>query len=93
VEFMSIGEIQARYGEKGLRELVPAYGFKGAVTDDTQMAIATAKALIKTSETHRDIIDTLREAYLDWLKTQNDPANRRACERRSKSEAPESKHH
>ncbi len=78
VEFMSIGEIQARYGEKGLRELVPAFGFKGAVTDDTQMAIATAKAIITAHESEQGLIDCLRDAYLEWLKSQNDPANRRA---------------
>ncbi len=69
IEFMSIGRIQSRYGEKGLRGLVPAFGFLGAVTDDTQMVIATARALIKALPAKLDLADSLRDAYLDWLET------------------------
>ena len=77
VEFDSINSIRSQYGERGLRKLVPAYGRLGAITDDTQMAIATARGLISASAEEKDTLDSLRDAYLDWLQTQDDPAKHR----------------
>ena len=49
VEFMSIGQIHSRFGPDGIRYFAPAYGRIGAITDDTQMALVTAEALIRAA--------------------------------------------
>ena len=71
-EFKSLREIQALYGSLGILELPePAL-----VTDDTQMTLAVAEALIEAG--HRDL-DTLMASlcreFVAWL---NSPENTRA---------------
>jgi ADP-ribosylglycohydrolase len=53
VEFMRDREIRARFGLGGIRDMAPAYGKAGAITDDTQMTLFTAEGLIR--------------AHLRWL--------------------------
>ena len=77
VEFLSLTEIRNRYGPGGLRELAPAYGRVGALTDDTQMTLFTAEGLIRAWDrgSERGIWDPatmVHEAYLRWLKTQGE---------------------
>jgi hypothetical protein len=42
VEFMDIAQIRRRFGQGGIRDLAPAYGRVGAITDDMQMTLFTA---------------------------------------------------
>lgn len=74
VEFKAIEWIREEYGELGIKELHPAYGRLGAITDDTQMALATARGLLKAKYEARDAVQCVREEYLVWLESQNDPA-------------------
>jgi ADP-ribosylglycohydrolase len=75
LEFLSLGEIRSRYGRQGLREFVPAYGRRGAITDDTQMTMFTAEGLLQAYERGRergiwDPPSMVHAAYLRWLSTQ-----------------------
>ncbi len=75
VEFDSLEAIRARFGADGIRDYVPAYGRRGAITDDTQMALFTAEGLIRAAvrEDDKGICDpvaVVRHAYLRWLATQ-----------------------
>lgn len=77
VEFLSRGEILARYGPGGIREMDEAYGVRGAITDDTQMTLFTAEGLI---EAHRrgelrgicNPLASVAFAYDRWLVTQGE---------------------
>jgi ADP-ribosylglycohydrolase len=75
IEFLSLPEIRARYGPAGLTMLAPAFGRVGTITDDTQMTLFTADALLRYDGRIDDTSDgklrsLLREAYLQWLETQ-----------------------
>ena len=47
IEFHSLAQIQDSYGSAGVTDLVPAYGRRGAITDDTQMTLFTVDGLIR----------------------------------------------
>lgn len=72
VEFDATDAILARFGPGGVDRLVPAYGILGAVTDDTQMAMATADGLLRArrGEADGDAVAAVRLAYLDWYAAQ-----------------------
>ncbi|WP_243338327.1 ADP-ribosylglycohydrolase family protein [Anaeromyxobacter soli] len=79
IEFMKLEEIRNRFGSAGVTGLEQAYGRRGAITDDTQMTLFTAEALIRAL--HRfegrgivSISDVARGAYLRWLTTQGERA-------------------
>ena len=80
VEFLSIDEIRKTYGEKGIVDYAPAYGRKGAITDDTQMTLFTAEGMLRAHaaaaarypKKKPDFYRHLFEAYRDWLQTQNE---------------------
>ena len=74
VEFLDLEMILERFGGTGIRDLAPAYGRLGAVTDDTQMAIATARGLIDARAGGTDEADGVLERYFEWLDSQADPA-------------------
>ena len=78
-EFMNFDEIVRRYGETGPLDLE---GDPALVTDDTQMTIAVADALLATIEgpaasslTAENLEPHLRRLFLDWAKS---PENNRA---------------
>ncbi len=80
VEFMSWDQIQARYGQDGIASY-PGRGF-GYITDDTQMTIATARGLLASAREvqagdYAAATAAIYEEYLLWLKTQDDPEQRR----------------
>ena len=82
VEFMSAADIQSTYGPGGIAGYAPAYGRKGAVTDDTQMTLFTAEGLVLSrvrggGVDPGDIPLFVYQAYLRWLSTQQavDPAS------------------
>src|SRR5437773_12463465 len=53
VEFLPWGDIRRYYGDGGLRDLAPAYGRLGAITDDTQMTLFTAEGLLRADNRRR----------------------------------------
>ncbi|OJJ19645.1 hypothetical protein BKI52_22140 [marine bacterium AO1-C] len=72
-EFLKREEIQAKLLENGF--LHPDNAFI-EVTDDTQMALAVAKALYHCEDLEPATLETsLRKYFIEWL---NDPANNRA---------------
>ncbi len=75
VEFLSLDEIRERFGPAGVSGYVPAYGRRGAITDDTQMTLFTADGLIRAQQQvlaggTPDVALELWRAYRRWLSTQ-----------------------
>ena len=83
VEFLSLKSIKEQYGGRGIIDFHEWGGFKaGSYTDDTQMALATAKGCIRYLR-NRNIIEHAPRSvaykfYLKWLETQKDSFNFRA---------------
>jgi ADP-ribosylglycohydrolase len=80
IEFLSISEIRNRHGPQGISAYSPAYGRRGAITDDTQMTLFTAEGmlrancrLLKKGICHPPSV--VRCAYLRWLATQGEKSN------------------
>ncbi|MGY1456542.1 ADP-ribosylglycohydrolase family protein [Streptomyces sp. SS8] len=76
VEFDSLDAIRAAHGPQGVTDYVPAYGRRGAVTDDTQMTLFTVDGLIR-AHVRRDTgawhpPTDVHAAYLRWAATQRD---------------------
>lgn len=75
VEFWSRSEILRQFGPDGVRDYIPAYGRIGAITDDTQMSLFTADALLRSFVrgsirgigTHGGL---MQRGYLRWYRTQ-----------------------
>lgn len=71
VEFMSLAQIQERFGPGGIGAYAPAYGRTGAITDDTQMTMFTAEGLLRARAAGaEDPVPFVHRAYLRWLHTQ-----------------------
>jgi ADP-ribosyl-[dinitrogen reductase] hydrolase len=82
VEFLAFSEIRTRYGEAGITDYAPAYGRRGAITDDTQMTLFTGEGLIRAWVRQQErgiasIPGVVHHAYLRWLLTQGEPLSRR----------------
>lgn len=72
LEFMPASEIKARYGPQGLRDLPDPALF----TDDTQMSLAIAEALIESGEADLDtLMGSVATHFIAW---KNSPENNRA---------------
>lgn len=80
VEFLTTDEIREDYGYQGISIPEPCFDFPfPVITDDTQMAIATAKGLISVKVGHsRLFLNSIWKAYTEWFYTQDDPEQRRA---------------
>jgi ADP-ribosylglycohydrolase len=81
IEFESIDRIRARFGPDGVGDLAPAYGVRGAITDDTQMTLFTAEGLLRayTRGTAKGIChppSVVDHAYARWLLTQGERSGR-----------------
>lgn len=77
VEFMSLDAIRRRFGHEGLRDLVAGDWPAGTITDDTQMTLFTADAMIRArhaSPGGAPAAPLARRAYLRWLHTQGEAA-------------------
>lgn len=76
VEFKSLRAILSEFGEPGIRDYAPTYGRHGAITDDTQMTLYTAEAMLRAHTRMKDrgigpAFDSMAAgAYLRWLRTQ-----------------------
>ena len=82
IEFKTLAEIRAEFGPAGLRDYTMAYKRLGAVTDDTQMTLFTAEALLRAEHLRHRIPEArvgevAWHAYLRWLETQGDVVQRR----------------
>ncbi len=75
IEFMRLAEIRDRFGPAGVTGYVDAYGRTGAITDDTQMTLFTAEALIRARQLPggpgQADVPALWRAYQRWLLTQS----------------------
>jgi len=75
VEFMSWDEIRRGFGNWGIRSMAPAYGRRGAITDDTQMMLFTAEGLLRAFVRQADtgschVPAVIHHALQRWLVTQ-----------------------
>jgi ADP-ribosylglycohydrolase len=85
IEFMSLDEIRARFGDAGVADYAPCYGRVGAITDDTQMALFTAEGLLRADVRWqgRGICapaGVVHHAYQRWLLTQGMTSKWRAAQ-------------
>ncbi|MBY8884844.1 ADP-ribosylglycohydrolase family protein [Streptomyces sp. PTM05] len=76
IEFDSLDAIRRTHGEAGVTDYVPAFGRRGAITDDTQMTMFTMEGLIR-AHVRRDAgvwhpPTDVHRAYLRWATTQAD---------------------
>lgn len=76
VEFSPTENIFSRH-PKGVRDFLPEYGRIGAITDDTQMTLFTAEALLRAQHAASDrgpvsIREVMDYAYIRWLSTQGE---------------------
>jgi ADP-ribosylglycohydrolase len=70
VEFMSRDQICSRFGAGGLRDFADWHHGLGAITDDTQMTLFTAEAVIQSHRENMPLELSLGIAYQCWLSTQ-----------------------
>jgi len=76
VEFLDLDEIVRAFGEAGIRDYAPAYGKLGAITDDTQMTLFTAEAVLSAhlasvfDGQEPDFFRAAANSYARWLMTQ-----------------------
>jgi len=79
VEFQLLDSIHSAYGKDGITSYHLFRGFDRAlVSDDTQMTLFTANGLLcyaakEEAKRPADVIDCIREAYMDWLYIQLHP--------------------
>jgi len=79
VEFCNYGDIQNRYGRQGITryDLEPYWLDKSEhtgmaiVSDDTQMTMFTACGLLNAQQNNEPLLNSIKEAYLEWLTTQD----------------------
>ena len=77
VEFIGAAEIRHRYGPRGIADFVPSSSHPpGAYTDDTQMSLAVAAALVRAGRGDLDeVMSAVAEELLKWSVS---PENNRA---------------
>lgn len=71
VEFSSLAGIVSAHGPNGITSYAPSYGGRrGTWTDDTQMTLFTAEALVGAAATGTDVEAAIWAAYKRWHHTQ-----------------------
>ena len=71
-EFLSLDSIKAKYGDRGIQGLPDPALF----TDDTQMSVAIAEALVSAGEKDLEtIMQAIKDEFVKWLHS---PENTRA---------------
>lgn len=81
VEFMSIHEIRARFGPRGVTDLEDGTWPAGSITDDTQLTLFTAEGLLRAQVRGalKGIVHpptVVDHAYARWLHTQGEQSPR-----------------
>ncbi|MFQ5502838.1 MAG: ADP-ribosylglycohydrolase family protein [Phycisphaerae bacterium] len=82
VEFMSLSEIRDQYGPDGITGMEPSRGHPaGAFTDDTQMSLAIARAILSSGhDTEEAFIAKVAEEFVEWsVSPDNDRAPGMTC--------------
>ena len=82
-EFMSLDHILSKFGAGGVTEYIEFQDGIGRITDDTQMTLFTAEAMLRTI--HRSVqkgiwgayLQISHGSYLRWLHTQQFEMNRK----------------
>lgn len=79
IEFMDLRKIRRQFGPAGVTGFEPAFGRRGAITDDTQMTLFTAEALLRAQHGREgrgtaSLSALAWGAYQRWLSTQGEPA-------------------
>ena len=73
-EFLSLGEIRARYGPEGVTDLESAGGLPpGCYSDDTQMTLAVTRGLVAARDGLADaerVIESICRELVVWLETE-----------------------
>jgi ADP-ribosylglycohydrolase len=77
IEFDTLDKIRVDHGPDGVTGFVPAYGMRGAVTDDTQMTLFTVDGIIRAHVRQGSgggwhPPTDVHHAYLRWAATQHD---------------------
>ncbi len=77
VEFLSLAQLRNQFGPAGVRDYAPAYGRRGAITDDTQMTLFTAEGVLRAWVRGEQrgicgVSGVIHHAYLRWLLTQGE---------------------
>jgi ADP-ribosyl-[dinitrogen reductase] hydrolase len=81
VEFSSLADIRRRFGPQGISDAVLVDG-KFLVSDDTQMTLFTLEGLLHTLEgSSTPTLESIRLAYMEWLKTQRGNQRSKAAPR------------
>jgi ADP-ribosylglycohydrolase len=77
VEFIGSEETRRRYGPQGVTDFVPPRSHPlGTYTDDTQMSLAVAGALVRAgADSDDDVLSAIAEGLLKWAES---PENDRA---------------
>ena len=75
VEFETLATIRRKHGEQGIR-LAAATG-ELKVSDDTQMSLFTLEGQLRAAKDAMPLLEAIRQAYLDWYRTQNGRWNAR----------------
>lgn len=78
VEFMSLAEIQRRFGKDGVSDYTLDRNGVAVFSDDTQMSLFTAEGLLSAISDdkvfEKDILPYIITAYEHWYYTQSNPA-------------------
>lgn len=69
IEFCSWDKIKLLYGENGIQKL-PLISGEAIFSDDTQMTLFTCEGILNSKKNNTDLIWSIHQAYLNWLKTQ-----------------------
>jgi ADP-ribosylglycohydrolase len=77
VEFMTLDRIKSKYGSDGITTLPEPAIF----SDDTQMSIAVAEALVRAGDKDiESLMAAVKEEFIKWLHSpENDRAPGRTC--------------
>ena len=75
VEFETLAAIRRVHGTAGIR-LAAATG-ELVVSDDTQMTLFTLEGQVRAARDGLPLVDAIRQAYLDWYRTQRGAWNSR----------------
>lgn len=73
IEFYHLSEIRDIHGYEGIKDYMEFNSNQGEFTDDTQMTLFTADALIRASniDDQNSLNSIAHDSYLRWLHTQN----------------------
>lgn len=74
IEFMTMKNIQKKYGPYGLRTVLKleCNGKKGIISDDTQIALFTADGLLWAHDTGEPLVTGIHRSLLRWYYTQTE---------------------